>query len=102
MTFRRTCTLLTVVAAAVTGLSAQSASSLVDRAAALHRAAPALDGPHHHPQALREEPPARGPPRTRRPQRLPLGAPRKEPWPRSERPGHPAAAAIADDRHRAP
>ena len=59
MTFRRTCTLLTVVAAAVAGLSAQSASSLADRAAALHKAAPVIDGHNDYPWALREKSPGR-------------------------------------------
>ena len=59
MTFRRTCALLTVVAAAVSGLSAQSASSLLERAAALHRAAHVIDGHNDYPWALREKSPGR-------------------------------------------
>jgi len=59
MTFRRVSAFLTVVAAAVASLSAQSASSLADRAAALHKAVPLIDGHNDYPWALREKSPAR-------------------------------------------
>ena len=59
MTFRRGFALLTVVAAAVASLSAQSGSSLADRAAALHKAVPLIDGHNDYPWALREKSPAR-------------------------------------------
>lgn len=59
MTFRRVCAFLTVVVAAAAGLSAQSASSLADRAAALHKAVPVIDGHNDYPWALREKSPGR-------------------------------------------
>ena len=59
MTFRRASALLTVVFAAVAGLSAQSASSVADRAAALHKAVPVIDGHNDYPWALREKSPGR-------------------------------------------
>ena len=59
MTFRRVSVLLTVVVVAVASLSAQSASSLADRAATLHKAVPLIDGHNDYPWALREKSPAR-------------------------------------------
>ncbi|MBK5298552.1 MAG: dipeptidase [Vicinamibacteria bacterium] len=59
MTFRRASALLTVVFAAVAGLSAQSASSVADRAAALHKTVPVIDGHNDYPWALREKSPGR-------------------------------------------
>jgi membrane dipeptidase len=59
MTFRRTGSLLTIIAAAAAALPAQSVSSLADRAAALHKAAPVIDGHNDYPWALREKSPGR-------------------------------------------
>jgi membrane dipeptidase len=59
MTFRRASVLLFVVAAAVAALSAQSATTVADRVAAIHKAAPVVDGHNDYPWALREKSPGR-------------------------------------------
>ena len=59
MTFRQAGTALAIIAAAVAALPAQSASSLADRAAALHKSAPVIDGHNDYPWALREKSPGR-------------------------------------------
>ena len=59
MTFRRASVLLAVAAAAVAAVSAQSASSVADRVAAMHKAAPVIDGHNDYPWALREKSPGR-------------------------------------------
>jgi len=59
MTLRRACAFLTIAAAAVSSVSAQSTSALTDRVAALHKAAPVIDGHNDYPWALREKSPGR-------------------------------------------
>jgi membrane dipeptidase len=59
MTFSRASALIVVSFAAVVGLSAQSGSTLAQRAAALHKAVPTIDGHNDYPWALREKSPGR-------------------------------------------
>ena len=59
MTFSRASALLAIVLATVAGLSAQSGSSPADRATALHKAVPTIDGHNDYPWALREKSPGR-------------------------------------------
>jgi membrane dipeptidase len=59
MTFRRASVLLAVAVAAVAGVWAQSASGVADRVAAVHKAAPVIDGHNDYPWALREKSPGR-------------------------------------------
>jgi membrane dipeptidase len=59
MTFSRASALIVVSLAAVVGLSAQSGSNLVERAAAIHKAVPTIDGHNDYPWALREKSPGR-------------------------------------------
>jgi membrane dipeptidase len=59
MTLRPVSALLIVAAASVAALSAQSTPSLADRAAALHKAVPLIDGHNDYPWALREKSPGR-------------------------------------------
>src|SRR5688572_14227766 len=59
MTLRRASALLAFAVAAVPGLTAQSASGMADRVAAVHKAAPVIDGHNDYPWALREKSPGR-------------------------------------------